>query len=256
MTGTAGDNAPDLTDEAFVAEQFGVGTAQIERDKLISHILAALSKLPVDQLAFFGGTALSRTHLTDLRLSEDVDLIALASRAEIAADIDRVVSRALARPYGEVVWLPELTSTRGSEAAVLQVAGLQVQVQLLDGTGYPAWPTEVVDLHQRYAGVATATMRVPTPAAFAASKLAAWCDRSAPRDLYDLWALAQHGAVTPEAVDLFVKYGPTARRPAAFMFTSAPTESGWATALGHQCVIRVGPDEALAVVKDAWLTSA
>ncbi|SKB09540.1 nucleotidyl transferase AbiEii/AbiGii toxin family protein [Aeromicrobium choanae] len=254
MTGPI--DPPAATDEARVAEQFGVGNAQVERDKLISHVLVALSKLPDDRLMFFGGTALSRTHLPDLRLSEDIDLIALGRRADVTNDIDRVVSRALARAYGEVTWLPELTITRGSEPAVLQVAGLQVQVQLLDGTGHPAWPTEVVSLYQRYAGVPAATMRVPTLAAFAASKLAAWCERAAPRDLYDLWALAQRGAVTTGAVDLFVKHGPTARRPASFMFASAPTEDEWTTALGHQCVIRVGPDEAWAVVRNSWLADA
>ncbi|MBC9226321.1 nucleotidyl transferase AbiEii/AbiGii toxin family protein [Aeromicrobium sp. 636] len=253
---TESTDPPALTDEARVAEQFGVGTAQVERDKLISHILAALSKLPDDQMTFFGGTALSRTHLPDLRLSEDIDLIALWRRADVANDIDRVVSRALARAYGEVAWLPELTNTRGSEPAVLQVAGLQVQVQLVDGTGYPAWPTEVVSLYQRYEGVPAAAMRVPTIAAFAASKLAVWCDRFAERDLYDLWALAQRGAVTTEAVDLFVKHGPTGLVPTPRMFETAPTEDAWETALGHQCVIKAGPDEALAVVRDAWLTRA
>lgn len=254
MTGPI--DLPALTDEATVAEQFGVGNAQVKRDKLISYILAALSKLPDDQLTFFGGTALSRTHLPDLRLSEDIDLIALGRRADSAEDIDRVVSRALARAYGEVAWLPELTNTRGSEPAVLQVADLQVQVQLLDGTGYPDWPTEVVSLYQRYEGVPAAKMRVPTLPAFAASKLSVWSRRGAPRDLYDLWALAQRGAVTGEAIDLFVNYGPTARKPASFMFASAPTEDEWTTALGHQCVIQVGPGEALAVVRDAWFAEA
>ncbi|MCL3838741.1 nucleotidyl transferase AbiEii/AbiGii toxin family protein [Aeromicrobium duanguangcaii] len=251
MTGSS--DHPDASAEARVGAQFGVGTAQVERDKLISHVLAALSKLPDDQLMFFGGTTLSRTYLPDLRLSEDIDLIALGPRTDIAKDIARVVSRALARPYGEVAWLPELTSTRGSQPAVLQVADLQVQVQLLDGTGYPALPTEVVSLHQRYEGVPAAVMRVPTIAAFAASKLAVWCDGFAERDLYDLWALVQRGAVATEAVDLFVKHGPTGRVPTPRMFTTAPTEVAWETALGHQCVIKAGPDEALVVVRDAWL---
>lgn len=244
---------PALTDEATVAEQFGVGNAQVERDRLISHILAALSKLPHDQLTFFGGTALNRTHLHDLRLSEDIDLIALGSRPDIANGIDRVVSRALARDYGHVAWLPELVDTRHPDPAVLQVADLQVQVQLLDGTGYPAWPTEVVSLYQRYEGVPAAKMRVPTLAAFAASKLAAWDERRAPRDLYDLWALAERGAITSEAVALFVKHGHTGRAPTPRMFDTPPTVLEWETALGHQCIVKTSPDEALAVVKDAWL---
>lgn len=182
---------PPLTDEATVAEQFGVGNAQVERDKLISHILAGLSRLPDDQLMFYGGTALSRSHLPDVRLSEDIDLMALGPRADVAKDIARVIPRALARAYGEVTWRPEITATRDAQSAVLEVADLQVQVQLVDATGRPDWPSEVVNLHQRYEGVPAARMRVPTLPAFAASKLSVWSRRGAPRDLYDLWALAQ-----------------------------------------------------------------
>ena len=46
-----------------IAELFGVGEAQVRRDHVISHALAALSTLGTDDLVFFGGTALSRTHL-------------------------------------------------------------------------------------------------------------------------------------------------------------------------------------------------
>lgn len=34
-----------------------------------------------DDVVFFGGTALCRTHLPDLRLSEDIDLIAVRDRS-------------------------------------------------------------------------------------------------------------------------------------------------------------------------------
>lgn len=63
-----------------VAARFGVGEAQVRRDHVISHALAEISSLGTDSLVFFGGTALSRTHLPSLRLSEDIDLLALESR--------------------------------------------------------------------------------------------------------------------------------------------------------------------------------
>jgi hypothetical protein len=44
-----------------------------------------------DDVVFFGGTALTRTHLPDLRLSEDIDLIALGDRGATAAAIQRAV---------------------------------------------------------------------------------------------------------------------------------------------------------------------
>jgi predicted nucleotidyltransferase component of viral defense system len=63
---------------------FGVDSEQVARDHVISHALAAISSLSTDDVVFFGGTALSRTHLTELRLSEDIDLIALGDRSAIA----------------------------------------------------------------------------------------------------------------------------------------------------------------------------
>ena len=52
-----------------VAAKFGVGMEQVRRDHLISHILGALTTMDgTDDLTFFGGTALSRTHLPNLRL--------------------------------------------------------------------------------------------------------------------------------------------------------------------------------------------
>lgn len=64
-----------------IVTRFKVGEAQVERDRLISHILGALSGLEVaDKLIFIGGTALSRSVLPNLRLSEDIDLIVGGSR--------------------------------------------------------------------------------------------------------------------------------------------------------------------------------
>ena len=63
---------------------------QVRRDHLISHLLGAIAAgVPTNDLVFFGGTALSRSYLTDARLSEDIDLIALAPRSDVAARIDQ-----------------------------------------------------------------------------------------------------------------------------------------------------------------------
>lgn len=69
---------PDERDS--VATQFGVSTEQIERDHLISHRLAFLSRDFGDRIHFIGGTALARSYLPHGRLSEDIDLIALGNR--------------------------------------------------------------------------------------------------------------------------------------------------------------------------------
>jgi len=125
--------APSLIDMERVASTFGVGMEQVRRDHLISHVLAAIvSDISTDDLVFFGGTALSRTHLADARLSEDIDLIARIHRWEIADQIEPAVRRGLARSHGRHVWQPALSATTGSQPAVLSVPdSTSVQVQLL-----------------------------------------------------------------------------------------------------------------------------
>ena len=45
------------------SERFGVSDEQVRRDHVISHMLVALSAACADDVTFFGGTALGRTHL-------------------------------------------------------------------------------------------------------------------------------------------------------------------------------------------------
>lgn len=176
------------------AAQFGVSLPQVERDHLISHTLAAVSRdIGTDDVIFFGGTALSRTHLRHVRLSEDIDLVAASDRAGVAFRIENAVRR-LRRTHGNVTWNPALSRTREAEPSLMRLdSGISVRVQLLSQTGYPPWPTEVVDIDQRYADAPPARLRVYTSPAFAAAKLSAWLDRNASRDLYDLYAMSKFG---------------------------------------------------------------
>ncbi|WP_432457964.1 nucleotidyl transferase AbiEii/AbiGii toxin family protein [Cellulomonas iranensis] len=204
---------------AAVAERFGVDMEQVRRDHLISHLLGAIAAgVPSDDVVFFGGTALSRTYLTDARLSEDIDLIAVAPRADVATQIEAAVRRGLARSHGRPTWRPALSATSGSRPTTVGVEGTaSVQVQLLGGEGY-LWPTQVRDIDQRYSDAPPARLRTLTAAGFAAAKLSAWMDRHAPRDLYDLWALAERRLIDAEALDVFTRCGPQGRPPASWVF--------------------------------------
>ena len=53
----------DVGQRDRIATRFGVASAQIERDYVLSLLLAALSRDFVDDVIFFGGTALARTYL-------------------------------------------------------------------------------------------------------------------------------------------------------------------------------------------------
>ena len=242
---------------AAVAERFGVDMEQVRRDHLISHLLGAIAAgVLSDDVVFFGGTALSRTYLTDARLSEDIDLIAVAPRADVATQIEAAVRRGLARSHGRPTWRPALSATSGSRPTTVRVDGTaSVQVQLLGGEGY-LWPTEVRDIDQRYSDAPPARLRTLTAAGFAAAKLSAWMDRHAPRDLYDLWALAERRLIDAEALDVFARCGPQGRPPASWVFEDPPGETVWRRALGHQTRLRVSAADALDSVREAWRVAA
>lgn len=216
----------DSDERDLVAAKFGVAAEQVERDHLISHILAYLSREFGDRLHFIGGTALARTHLPDGRLSEDIDLIALGSRKEVATELDATLPRAVARTHDRLTVEPALSGTADTLPVLLRPSdGRPVRLQLLSARDRVVWPTERRALFQRYADAPTAELLVPTLPAFAASKTATWTDRHAPRDLWDLWALSRVGAIDADAAALFRRYGPTNRPPALSMFDRAPTDA-------------------------------
>ncbi len=103
---TGRGSAVDPDERDSVATQFGVSAEQVERDHLISHLLAFLSRDFGDRIHFIGGTALARTHLPDGRLSEDIDLVAVGSRRDVANDLDASLPRAVARTHGRLTIEP------------------------------------------------------------------------------------------------------------------------------------------------------
>lgn len=240
----------DVSEMLDVQLRFGVDEEQVRRDHAISHALAALSRVDDAQLVFFGGTALSRTLLPDLRLSEDIDLVALAPRREVARAVQQELEEALGSTLGVPTFTPTIESARHPLPSVMEVGDARVQIQLLDGDGYPAWSTAIVDLEQRYADAPPARMRSLTPAAFVASKLTAWADRGASRDLYDLWALAERGYVDQEAAAIYARFGQFTS-VSAVAFTDLPSDVEWSNALRHQCILRVTPAEAADSVRTA-----
>ncbi|CAM2977468.1 nucleotidyl transferase AbiEii/AbiGii toxin family protein [Prescottella defluvii] len=244
-------NADEL---AAIAERFGVADSQVERDHLISYLLALLSENFRERVVFIGGTALARTHLPEGRLSEDIDLIALDRRNAVAADLDRLIPRALQRTHGRLTWVDALSDVPDTTAAYLTTGeGLAIKIQLLASNGYQRWPTELRELEQRYGDAPPARLHVPTRAAFAASKTATWQNRRAPRDLWDLWALNRIGAIDTDAAVLYRRHGPTNKLPAAHDFAAAPGEAEWQSQLAGQTRLGdVTAVSALGEVRAAW----
>jgi predicted nucleotidyltransferase component of viral defense system len=243
----------NIDERDAVAAQFGVATEQVERDHLISHVLAFLSSSVGDKVHFIGGTALARTHLPAGRLSEDIDLIAIGERKSVAAVLDAQLPRALARSHGRLTLEPMLSGVASTMPATLRSpGGLSVRIQLLSANDRVVWPSERRALVQRYTDAPAAQLLVPTLPAFAASKTSTWADRQGARDLWDLWALSQLGAIDWRAADLYRRYGPTNRHPTPRLFKSGPTEAEWQAQLAGQTRITCSVRQALKVVWAAW----
>ncbi|MFD6393179.1 nucleotidyl transferase AbiEii/AbiGii toxin family protein [Nocardia sp. NPDC060259] len=131
-------------------------------------------------------------------------------------------------------------------------SGVSVKIQLLSARGRPAWPTELRDLEQRYSDVPPAELLVPTLPAFVAGKTATWHDRRASRDLWDLWALNDIGAIDSAAGALYRRYGPTNRLPTPQLFERVPDEQDWRTQLAGQTRLVISAEIALTAVRNAW----
>jgi len=240
-------------EEAEVADRFGVARNQVRRDHLISHLLAAIGSHVADEVIFFGGTALSRTIAPHGRLSEDIDLIALGRRRDTAEKLETGLLHTTRREFPGLRWQPPLTAVRDTEPAVLTTTdGITVRLQLLRSEGYPPWPNTTASLVQRYSDAPPATLTVPTAAAFAAAKTVAWMDRAASRDLFDLWLLAQAGAISTEAARLFARHGPTTTPPTRALFTHPPQEPHWRRDLSGQTRLTITAHNAAIIVGDMW----
>jgi predicted nucleotidyltransferase component of viral defense system len=241
--------APADIDQARAT--FGVSEAQVRRDFVISWMLWAIAESTPD-VVFLGGTALNRTLLTNLRLSEDIDLMPTSPRSQVAAALHEGLTFHLERGFGQVIADIPLHNTRHPAASIYEVGAQKIRVQLVDHDSYQ-WPWHSASIHQRYQGCPPATLKTLTSEGFAAAKTTAWCERNAPRDLYDLWAMASAGLITPAAAETFRRHGPTNQRPSPAIFPAEPpNEQEWRNALSHQCIPKVSPVEAYRTVVSTW----
>lgn len=225
------------------AREFGVPEAQIRRDHLLSHLTAGLP--PQDRVVFIGGTALNRTHLPDMRLSEDLDIHLVEGAAE---DLVAQLIEAVRLDYPGIT-VDSRQRRYGVSTFSLQVDVLRVQVQVI--TNRPEWralPNEITPVRLRYSDLSESVdLVLPTVEAFAAMKLSAYVDRVAPRDLFDLRGLAERDALDDESLALVHQLlgRPLARQE----FESSPSQNEWDIELSHQVADAGSPEEALDVVR-------
>jgi hypothetical protein len=217
------------------AKRFGVAAPQIARDHFISHVLAALGASQPD-VRFSGGTALCRTYLEGSRLSEDVDLLHQDPRA-LLATLAEELPQHLRREFPGTAWthLPPEGDGLSGLLSPPDLSAIKVYVGR-DGANTRGWEFVATDVQLRYRDLpATRTLRCPTLATFAAMKLAAWFDRHAPRDLFDLTGLAALGVLADPEVGRILK-AQTGVGVIGVEFSRAPsaTVDAWETELAAQ----------------------
>lgn len=237
------------------AKKFGVPASQVRRDHLISHTLAALghsAQSVAGTPVFFGGTALCRTWLPDLRLSEDIDL--LVNTIEDGEEQRQSIRIGLRSEFPDASWT-QVGTRHAVDTWNLAAEEMLVKVQfaLWRARWEEAVPQTVAPVQLRYSDLAESVdFKVPTASGFAAMKLLAWLDRHAPRDIYDLAALADAGFVDGPAVDAAANV--LGYQPTAGMIANVPlrqVRTDWDSELAHQTADPRSFDDSIAVVQDA-----
>ena len=227
-----------------VAARLRVPERQVRRDHLLSHLIAGVAG--ADGVIFVGGTALHRTHLPDVRLSEDLDLHLLDGGA------DELVDRAKDAVRLEFPGIDVTSRTSRGDVVTyaLSVDGLQVQVQvILRRHEWMQLPVQCMPVRLKYPDLRDSVeLSIPTIEAFGAMKLTAYIDRAASRDLFDLRELVKVGALGTETLDLVRVLLGRSILPQEFL--TCPTEEQWDVELAHQVADPGFPAAALSVVRN------
>lgn len=235
------------------ARAFGVDISQVRRDHLISHVLHALTQIEdIADAVFIGGTALCRTHLEDLRVSEDIDLLVHDVERTVNA-ITRPVGRLLRREYPDIAVTGPSPAPRGRRLRLTapDVPGIEVQLIVRQAED-EALKVDATAVALRYQGLpATIEMLVPSPESFVAMKYLAYRDRREPRDLFDLAHLALRGVFDASAARLIAQVSGAPPLAAEVQRLAPATAMTWDDQLAHQATDLMSADSALRIVRDA-----
>jgi predicted nucleotidyltransferase component of viral defense system len=229
---------------------WGTAESQVRKDHLISHLLLALRGLP--GFVFFGGTALNRTFLRACRLSEDMDLFLQPHEPGDSVAIIAALHERTRREFPDLAIVP--TGSREDVRSYgASAEDLQVRIQIVGPRHeHGLYPTEMAGVALRYSDLpASVALRIPTREAFVAMKCAAYEDRGTPRDLFDLGALAEIGAIGPSVVEVLLRlrgYGPMEW---PYNGSRCPSATEWAAELAHQTRHSGDPLEVLCRVRSA-----
>ena len=197
-------------------ERFGVQSYVIERDYLLSWVLAGINAVPElkETLVFKGGTSLKKCYFVDYRFSEDLDFSTLEG-VPTGAELERLMglaceeARMMLDDYAEVEFECQRHSENnphpgGQEAFRIRARlpwhrrpdiTVKVEITMDELIG---WPLEQRSVIHNYEEPLDAELQIYSPTEVVAEKLRAirqqlklqeergWT-RNRARDYYDLW---------------------------------------------------------------------
>ncbi len=240
----------DVTEISARARTLGIDPAYVERDHLLSHVLAAIAE-GEPHLTFRGGTALARVYWPDFRLSEDLDFIGDITARELERTLSRAVESA-AQQSSMDLELRFGAPKGGWSRSSVRAGEIEILVDVNAGDR-PYLPAEEHPLRLPYSdlGNRERKIRVLALAEILGNK---WFmldddDRREPRDLYDVWTgLVRFGVPFEElARGHHAKYG---TNPSEGQLRRAERlKELWETRLGHQLADLPPFDDVLAAVR-------
>ncbi len=198
----------DPTELRRLAGRTGTALGILEKDQALTLVLGVLAREPCARdLAFKGGTALSKMYFEGYRFSEDLDFTAVR---DVSDDISEAAPRLLEAGRRAGVRLARVERVPGGrsgrtlkvryEDMNLHPNHVLVQLSLREQVLLPAEPRPI---HDPYRVVPRdARMRTMDLREIAAEKIRSLFMRSQARDLYDLWFLLRKGvAVDSDVVE-------------------------------------------------------
>ncbi|MEX2322430.1 MAG: nucleotidyl transferase AbiEii/AbiGii toxin family protein [Acidimicrobiia bacterium] len=232
------------------ARAWGVAEAQVVKDHLISHLLHGLDGF--SGVTFFGGTAINRTFVADRRVSEDIDLFIDPRHPTDPDAVIAAIAGGTRREFPDLRLEP-VRQTADVRTFAAVDSDTTVQVQIVG----PRHEHKYVDVapclvRLRYSDLPDAVgLAVPTLPAFGAMKLAAWEERHAPRDLFDLDSLEKLGGLGDDAIAALRSLRGSAPVRAEYEPARCPSPDTWNAELGHQTTDLSDPADILERVRDA-----
>lgn len=230
------------------ARDWGVGPPMILKDHLVSHLLRSLEAVP--GVVFFGGTALSRTHLKSRRLSEDVDLYLEPERPATRDEISTSLQAGTRRDFPD---LRVEQVSRVSDVTTHDVTFRDVSVKLQivgDRSEHRAYAVVETAVALHYSDLPpSAQLAVPTIPTFGAMKLGAYEDRHAARDLFDLAGLVAKSGLAEESISILRRVRGAGPVKYEYQDRLRPTDGEWQAELGHQTRDAGDPQQALETVR-------